>query len=179
MHIAHLRGLLATCLLTAVVLPAQALPVIDAGASLTEREGSWGYRVQATFGLPGSGLSAGGEWTQDSLFNTYAGTARYRFGTDWWGIWPLAGWRGHTGGVQTAMQGPEFGLGFDLSFSPMVPSLVIEGGSIYSLDGHFAPQLRINSRYRVLNVLDLDASYRLENWASWSQVWGLGAHFVW
>ena len=167
-----------TVLGTAIFLfsptPASAAPLIDAGASVTERSGSFGYRAQATLGILQTGLSLGGEWAQDAFVNTYAGTARWRLGGDNWGIWPLAGWRANLGGIQ----GPEVGLGFDVGFSPLVPSLTVEGGSVIGLDGQWAPQLRVSSRYRVLALLDLDASYRLENWASWTHVWGLGAHLV-
>ena len=155
-------------------LPAIAAPLIDAGASVTERSGSFGYRAQATLGILQTGLSLGGEWAQDAFVSTYAGTARWRIGGENWGVWPLAGWRANLGGIQ----GPEVGLGFDIGFSPLVPSLTVEGGSVIGLDGQWAPQLRVSSRYRVLALLDLDASYRLENWASWTHVWGLGAHLV-
>jgi hypothetical protein len=148
---------------------------MEAGGTLTERAGAWGYRVQATAHMPGSGFALDGEWASDAIITSYAATARYRFGSDWFGVTPLAGWRGQLGGAGITC--PEFGVGLDLAFSPHVPSLQADLSAVLGLN-QVLPHLRLTSRYRVLSFLDLQASYRLEQWASWTQVWGVGASIV-
>jgi hypothetical protein len=153
--------------------PALARPAVTLDASLIQREGAWGHREQASYALPGLPLTLDGEWSQDGIITSLAGHARWRMGTDTWGVSPLVGWRGQWGGA--GLQGPEAGIGLDVGFSPQVPSLQADLSAIVGLSGQILPHLRLVSRYRVLTCLDLHASYRLEHWAAWTQVWGVGA----
>lgn len=169
-----LQPLLTLALVGGLALAAHAQPWLDAGGTLTERDGAWGYRVNAQAPLAGSGVSLQGEWAADAIVRSYAANVRYRLGSDLIGVAPFVGWRGQVGG----MTGPEVGLGGELAFSPQVPSLQADLGAIVGLNGTVLAQMRLLSRYRVLTWLDLQASYRLEQWASWTQVWGVGAHLV-
>jgi len=171
------RSLLFALLLSGgMAVPALARPAITLDASLIQREGAWGHRELASYALPGMPLILGGEWSQDGIITSLAGHARWRLGTDTWGVSPLVGWRGQWGGA--GLQGPEAGIGFDVAFSPQVPSLQADLSASVGLNGQIAPQVRLVSRYRVLTWLDLQASYRLEHWAGWTQVWGVGAGLV-
>jgi hypothetical protein len=161
---------------TIFAVPATAAPRFETGGTLIQRDGDWGCRLNVAQGFQDSDFSLAGEWSLDRTITSYAGTARYRFGSDWLGVSPLAGWRGQVGGA--GITGPEVGLGLDLAFSPQVPSLQAEASALIGLNGAVTPHLRLMSRYRVLTFLDLQASYRLEQWASWTQVWGVGASFV-
>lgn len=163
----------------------EAWPRTEAGISYLQRDGQSGYRIEIRHWLSteptrfGIGLegSQNGPWSEGAapLHDlTLAGTGRYRLGTDHWGIWPLAGWRGQVAGLH----GPELGLGAEIGFGPGTAVLSAEGGAVYGLNGQWGGSLRVSSRYRVLRPIDLDASYRLENWGQWSHVWGLGAHLV-
>lgn len=160
-------------------------PRTAAGIHYLQRDGHSGYRIEARHWLSSEanrlGFAAewnhGGPWgdgNPQASWQQVAGTGRYRIGTDYWGIWPLAGWRGALGGLH----GPELGGGAEIGFGPGTAFLSAEGGAVYGLNGHWGGGLRVSSRYRVLRPVELEASYRLENWGSWSQVWGLGAHAV-
>ena len=147
------------------------------GVALIERAGGFGSRAQVEhwFGPAGDGFGLAAEGSLDPAMTLWAAGLRYRWGHEHAAVWPLVGWRGQWNGLQ----GPECGLGGEVGFGAGTAAVRGEAGWTFGLNGQVATGIRLSSRYRVLRPFDLEASYRLESWPAWSQVWGLGVNLVW